>query len=144
MSIPFTQNIYQSRNTQIANVCDKYGLSPEFFKGLNEGRAAEKKKSKNGSSRNSDIKEYVNAAQSQAASYKLTIDKTLLYNAPHQLTYCWVRKVASSSWNDIYWQLAGVKNVRRYISYKYRSYEYASKVICSLITFLIDTYVSQL
>ena len=31
---------------------------------------------------------------------------TLIYNAEYHLTYCWAHKVASTSWNELFFSLA--------------------------------------
>ena len=94
------QLIYKTRNVRSASTCREHGLNSQFFANLKEKTVGNQNNPGN-----------LNFAQAQAASYKTTIDKTLLYNSEHRLTYCWVRKVASSSWNNIFWQFKGKTNV---------------------------------
>ena len=37
---------------------------------------------------------------------------TLLYNAEHNLTYCWAHKVASTSWNELFFSLASIDPIK--------------------------------
>merc|ERR1719483_1614620 len=37
------------------------------------------------------------------------IEKSLMYQKPWHLLYCWVQKVASSSWSRVFYQLAGIQ-----------------------------------
>ena len=36
---------------------------------------------------------------------------TLIYNAKYHLTYCWAHKVASTSWNQLFFSLDNINNV---------------------------------
>ena len=52
-----------------------------------------------------------NIYQKQWINYNRSISKTTMISEKHKLTYCWIHKVASSSWNDFFYKLNQNKSV---------------------------------
>jgi len=47
--------------------------------------------------------------QRQYELFKLSPQQTMIFNAEHELSFCWTRKAASTSWQLFFWHLKGKK-----------------------------------
>lgn len=80
--------LYKERKAQISSTCRRYGL----------GRFPKVEESE---------EEESGFYQSMEASYPWPPEKSLMYQEPWHLLYCWVHKVASSSWSKVFFNLQG-------------------------------------
>ena len=77
--------VYRERKLQVSSVCREYGLG-----GFQEGEAG-------GSGEYRDM----------LRRFPWPPEKSLMYEAKWHLLYCWIHKVASTSWSRVFLQLAG-------------------------------------
>ena len=82
------QELYKERKLQISSTCRKYGLG-KFPKDLE----SEEDES--------------SAYQKMGDSFPWPPEKSLMYQEPWHLLYCWIHKVASSSWSKVFFNLKG-------------------------------------
>eukprot|EP00092_Neocalanus_flemingeri_P001473 GFUD01001571.1.p1 GENE.GFUD01001571.1~~GFUD01001571.1.p1 ORF type:complete len:397 (+),score=102.82 GFUD01001571.1:352-1542(+) len=79
-------DLYKERKQMIQTTCNKYGLGKH-------NKDLEK----------SEISEY----QKMEASFPWPPEKSLMYQNTWNLLYCWIHKVASSSWSKVFFYLKG-------------------------------------
>lgn len=80
-------DLYKDRKQMIKSTCKKYGLG-KFHSEQSEG---------------SQSSEY----QRVSASFPWPPEKSLMYQDTWHLLYCWIHKVASSSWSKVFFYLKG-------------------------------------
>merc|ERR1711971_1339220 len=96
------QTRYWQRFSRVKEVCEKYHLGSEDE--LNKSELTGVKSS------DTNIESYLRMQQSAS----LAPEKTIMHLAKYSLLYCWVHKAASSSWNKIFFQLAGKTKVKEH------------------------------
>jgi len=81
--------LYKARKLQISSTCRKYGLGMFPSRDLDsEG-------------------EETSVYKKMGDSYPWPPEKSLMYQEPWHLLYCWIHKVASSSWSKVFFNLKG-------------------------------------
>jgi len=80
--------LYKERKLRISSTCRKYGLGK-----FPQGVETEEEESLN--------------FQQMEDSYPWPPEKSLMHQEPWHLLYCWIHKVASSSWSKVFFNLKG-------------------------------------
>lgn len=75
--------VYRQRKRRISSTCRKYGL----VEGVPGNTSSEYRQ--------------------MASTFPWPVHKSLMYQQPWHLLYCWIHKVASTSWSKVFFQLAG-------------------------------------
>jgi len=80
--------LYKDRKTQVSSTCRKYGL----------GKFPRDPESED---------EESSLYQKMGDTFPWPPEKSLMYQEPWHLLYCWIHKVASSSWSKVFFNLKG-------------------------------------